>query len=531
MRFHAGLWLDFCERENVFFAEKGKKIYLAGSISKQKNPASFNLRKNKMKRRLYTLLAAGLLISSQAMAFCGFYVAKADAKLFNKTSEVIMVRNGERSTITMSSDFEGDVKDFAIVVPVPVVLQKSDIKVVEANLFRKLDDYSGPRLVSYYDEDPCKLPIRAYPSMAKNSASMDIATTSMVNKSTNYQVKIEAQYVVGEYDILILSAKESTGLERWLTDNGYKLPEGAQEVLDPYVKSNLKFFVVKANTEEMKKLNTDKLRPIQISYDSPKFMLPIRLGMANAKEAQDMIVYSISKVGRTEVTNYRTIEVPTGQDVPLFVQEKFGQFYKDLYMNVYKKEGKNNVFLEYAWDISGSISQRCDPCVGPPPMLADLMTAGVNWVQQYHGGYQGQVYFSRLHVTYDRAHFPQDLMFQETPNKANYQARYVLHYPASSSFECKDANTYLMGLQKRRQEELNNLASLTGWDVSAHADYPSEYNQYIKKDTGGKGKKQGSFFTIPSAGKGDFLVMLLTAISAGAVIYTMTRKAKKKAVG
>lgn len=480
-----------------------------------------------MEMKRYVIAAASLLLGSQAFAFCGFYVAKADAKLFNKSSEVIMVRNGDRSTITMSSDFEGDVKDFGIVVPVPVVLQKSDIKIVDASLFRKLDDYSGPRLVSYYDEDPCAPKYDLYPMAAKSGASMDYAKTEMVNKSVNTTVKIEAQYQVGEYDILILSATESSGLERWLINNGYKIPEGAQEVLDPYIKSNLKFFVVKANTDEMKKLNTDKLRPIQISYNSPKFMLPIRLGMANAKEAQDMIVYSFSQVGRTEVTNYRTIEMPTGQDVPLFVQDKFGPFYKDLYTKVYKKEGKNNVFLEYAWDISSSVSQFCDPCVGPPPMLQDLMNAGVDWVKQYHGGYQGKVYFSRLHVTYDRANFPQDLLFQETPNKANYQARYVLHYPASSAFECKAANNYLVGLQKRRQEELNNLADLTGWDVSQYADYPSEFNHYIKKETGGK-KKQGSFFAMPEMDKEDFLILLLSLVSAGAVLFTMTRKAKKK---
>ena len=40
-------------------------------------------------------------------------------------------------------------------------------------------------------------------------------------------VTIEAQYTVGEYDILILSAKQSGGLETWLTENGYRIPAGA----------------------------------------------------------------------------------------------------------------------------------------------------------------------------------------------------------------------------------------------------------------------------------------------------------------
>lgn len=57
------------------------------------------------------LIAATIIIgASSARAFCGFYVAKADASLFNKTSQVILVREGNRTTITMSSDFEGDAK-------------------------------------------------------------------------------------------------------------------------------------------------------------------------------------------------------------------------------------------------------------------------------------------------------------------------------------------------------------------------------------------------------------------------------------
>ena len=121
--------------------------------------------------------------------------------------------------------------------------------------------------------------------------------------------------MVGEYDILILSAKESSGLKTWLLDNGYKIPAGAEEVLEPYIKSNLKFFVVKVNPEEKKKLAGNFLRPIQIAFNSPKFMLPIRLGMANADGDQDLIVYAFTKKGRIECTNYRSISLPTGNNV------------------------------------------------------------------------------------------------------------------------------------------------------------------------------------------------------------------------
>jgi len=484
-----------------------------------------------MNRHIITLFS-GLLLSTASFAFCGFYVAKADVKLFNKTSQVILVRDGEKSVITMSSDFQGEVKDFAMVVPVPEVLKQDNIHVVERLLFDKLDAYSAPRLVEYYDEDPCYEPPRDYylydrMDMPMAGAAMERAES--VN-SVNYQVKVEAKYVVGEYDILILSAKESSGLERWLIDNGYKIPTGAKEVLDPYIKSNLKFFVVKVNLEEHKKLGKQELSPIQIKFNSPKFMLPIRLGMANASGPQDMIVYAFTKNGRVEVTNYRTVEAPTGQNVPLFVQQKFGEFYKDVYTRTWKREGKSVAILEYAWDVSGFVNQFCDPCVGPPPMLQDFANAGVDWVQEYHGGYQGNVFFTRMHVTYDRTTFPQDLMFQETPNKQQYQARYVITHPAASTFSCDKANAYLADLQKRRQKELNNMVSLAGWDAMKHASYPSEYNKYIKKSKSGSGKKQGGFFSWSSGTNGgqQLPVMLLSVLSLSLVFFALTRRPLKR---
>src|SRR2546426_2869705 len=65
----------------------------------------------------------GLLVVALAaptvLAFCGFYVARADAKLFNQASQVVLVRHDDKTVLTMANDFKGDLKEFAIVVPVP----------------------------------------------------------------------------------------------------------------------------------------------------------------------------------------------------------------------------------------------------------------------------------------------------------------------------------------------------------------------------------------------------------------------------
>ena len=73
--------------------------------------------------------SALLASAAPARAFCGFYVAKADAKLFNKASQVVLVRDGDRTVLTMASDYEGDPKEFAMVVPVPASLKREQIHV------------------------------------------------------------------------------------------------------------------------------------------------------------------------------------------------------------------------------------------------------------------------------------------------------------------------------------------------------------------------------------------------------------------
>ena len=440
------------------------------------------------------MILLSAMITHDAAAFCGFYVSKADGTLKNKTSQVILVRDGNRNVITMYNDFKGNFKDFAMVVPVPVVLQKKDIEVVDQSIFNTLNEYSKPRLVEYYDQNPCnQYDMREEKALSGMVPGIMIrGNKSAAKEDRDLGVKVEAKYLVGEYDILILSAKESSGLKTWLEENGYKIPAGADEVLEPYIKSNLKFFVVKVNEAEKKKLPGNFLRPIQISFTSPKFMLPIRLGMANADGDQDMIVYAFTKKGRIETINYRTVSLPTGKNIPLFVKNNFGNFYANLFQNQWDKEGKALAMLEYAWDVSPKNFVKCDPCVATAPSTQDLVQAGVWWLNRDwanyddvydNDDYSDNVYFTRLHVRYNRKSFPQDLMFQVTPNTDNYQARYVITHPATGDFNCEAGKKYLKELKQRRADELEMLTYLTGkdysdWDVVS--EQPEE--KYVPKE-------------------------------------------------
>ncbi|GAB4093670.1 DUF2330 domain-containing protein [Flaviaesturariibacter terrae] len=420
-------------------------------------------------RKGAALLLLFTLMAQHAFAFCGFYVSKADGTLKNKTSQVILVRDGDRNVITMYNDFKGSLRDFAMLVPVPVVLKESDIHVVDPKIFQTLNDYSGPRLVEYYDEDPC------VQHVYEERAMTQYAPAAVEDGALQKGVRIEARYQVGEYDILILSARQSAGLSEWLLANGYKIPAAAREVLEPYIKSNLKFFVVKVNETALKRISNNFLRPLQISFRSPKFMLPIRLGMANADGDQDLIVYAFTRQGRVECSNYRTAAMPTGQEVPLFVQKDFNRFYSLAFNRSWQQEGRAVAMLEYAWNVSPANYFKCDPCTGTVPSLYDLVQAGVWWVQDGSGPY-ADVFFTRLHVRYNRQDFPQDLLFQATPNQEPFQARYVLTHAAHVDPSCPQRAKYFRAVRERRQRELRNLQQLTGtrYHDWAQTDGPEE---------------------------------------------------------
>jgi hypothetical protein len=419
------------------------------------------------------IAAAALVAASTAAAapaanaFCGFFVGKADASLFNEASQVMMVRDGDKTTLTMLNDYKGELTDFALVVPVPMVLKRNDIRVADKAVFDRIDAYSAPRLAEYYDANPCDRRLYDYSRRAEAPPSPSSGRERKGDKALG--VDVEARYTVGEYDIVLLSASQSDGLETWLTQNGYKIPAGASRALRPYIQQNMKFFVARVNLKEQAKSGFSYLRPLQFRFESARFMLPIRLGMINAQGPQDLIVYVLSRQGRVEASNYRTVKLPANMELPTWLKQpgEFTKFYKAMFDQQAKRENHRVVFTEYFWDMGW-----CDPCAADPLKVAELREAGVTWVADDGGRGQGArpVVLTRLHIRYTRETFPEDLVLHETKDRNNFQTRYVLRHPwRGSIFQCVgnlDAYwRYRETVSAREARTAQALASLTGWSI------------------------------------------------------------------
>lgn len=436
------------------------------------------MRSAKKTNALRLLLSVALCVTAQATwAFCGFYVSSAPTKLFNHASQVVLAHQGKRTVITMANDFKGDVKDFALVIPVPTRLQREQIHVAERKLIDHLDAYTAPRLVQYFDEDPCGVRME-YDAMKPTAPAMRASSDAvMERRAKSLGVTIEAKYTVGEYDILILSAKQSDGLITWLQNSGYRIPKGAAEVVGSYLKQGMRFFVAKVNLETQSRalsnVGYQQLRPLQIAYEHSRFMLPIRLGTVNANGPQELFVYGLTSTGRLETTNYRTMRLPSDVNVPEFVQPQFAQFYRAMFGRQTQINDGRVVFTEYAWDMNS-----CDPCAAEPMSNDELRELGVSWLdapqiraQPYGARYiapppmASGVFVTRLHVRYDGVHFPEDLMFRETGDTQNFQGRYVMQHAYQGLANCPAAEQYFAEVLPQRQaQEVATLAELTGWD-------------------------------------------------------------------
>ena len=401
-----------------------------------------------------------------AESFCGFYVAGADAKLFNDATMVVMMRDGTRTVLSMQNDYQGPPENFALVIPVPVVLQEGDVRTLPKEVFEHVDKLAAPRLVEYWEQDPCAA--RKRQRERRRQRNEDVA---MVRESAaapgDFGVTIEAEFVVGEYEIVVLSAEDSTGLDTWLRASDYNIPEGAEPVLEPYVEGGMKFFVAKVDAQKVKFAagpdgkQRAMLSPLRFHYDSPDFSLPVRLGLINSNGPQDLLVHVLAPQERYEVANYPNVTIPTNLIVKDEVRERFGQFYVSLFDHTLA-ENPGAVVTEYSWS-AGS----CDPCPSPGLSRDELIVLGADVLPRYAEGFdeQGQLredsevtwqigsemVLTRLHARYDKASLGEDLVFQkaagiaggqgmpnngkvdssvrETGNWNSFQGRYViLHY-------------------------------------------------------------------------------------------------------
>ena len=350
--------------------------------------------------------------TSVAWGFCGTYVGGAGSSLYNGASQIAVVRQGTQTTLTMANDVfgSGDLSEFALVVPVPEVLGPDDVATVDAGIFDVLDGYSAPRLVSYTCDD----------FMYDEEADFDSAEDGATGGGGGADgVTVESAFVVGSYEIVVLSAEESSGLLTWLETNGYNgLDESAEALLDEYISGGQYFFAAKVFLDAVPE-DAAYLEPLQVSYSAEAFSLPIRLGTLNAppEAAQDLYVYVLtdSADGSVGISNYPQATI---EDECLWREDawpNFGEFWTSKVTNAREEAGGAVWIQEYTWNTGW-----CDPCSGDPPNDEQVQLLGFE-------GDAWETHFTRLHVQYTAEAADQELMLYTSNISDSEQIRYIIY--------------------------------------------------------------------------------------------------------
>jgi hypothetical protein len=433
-------------------------------------------------RRLLAVAAMLCLAPPAADAFCGFYVSGSDQQLAADATQVVLMRKGTRTVLSMQNNYKGPTTDFAMVIPVPVVLKEADVKTLPKQVFANVERMGAPRLVEYWEQDPCA-PLDPPKSTVARRPGAPMPDAKKGKAPDDLGVTVEAEFSVGEYKIVILSAKDSTGLDTWLRREKYAIPKDAAPLLRPYVEAGMKFFVAKVDPKKVKfEGGRADLSPLRFHYDSEQFVLPIRLGLASSTGTQDLIVSILAPGQRYETANYKNVFIPTNLDVVEDVRNRFGAFYASLFDRTLEKN-PGAVVTEYAWQAS-----TCDPCPGPTLTHNDFMTLGADVLEPQQQiatppptpnaptkrapgrrvprGWGNDFVLTRLHARYGKD-IKDDLVFKAAPpmvggrehlqtngkleegakssNVNNFQGRYAIRHKWPGQIACQNPRRNVWG--------------------------------------------------------------------------------------
>ena len=202
-------------------------------------------------------------------------------------------------TIALRPGFTGSVEDFGMLIPFP---SPPALRKIEDDTFAHIEAAIEPPKVHVR-----RRPMRKYKTMAPRRSRSAPVKESEGLRIQKDEVRVLNQEAVGMYQVAVLEAGSSKALARWMKDNGYRYPEGMDEVTDEYVAQSWCFVAIKAAvgsadgiTPEPGKRSVNPARPAGSTFnghvqgmafrfhvDEP--VVPMRLSVFNGVDPRNVV--------------------------------------------------------------------------------------------------------------------------------------------------------------------------------------------------------------------------------------------------
>ncbi len=190
----------------------------------------------------------------------------------------------------------------------------------------------------------------------------------------------------------------------------------------------------------------------QHSSESPSSTLPIRFESANVKGVLGLVIYIFTRQGAVRLLDHSVTQIPTDMKIPSYVKEVPDDFYQAMLNEQARKESGGGFLIEYR----GKVKKL---------MVNNASLSSAESLKAFWADPLPESFLTRLNIRHDRSHFPEDLVFQETGDRQNFQARYVIRQPWRGNDSCAAAEDYRRSLASRYEQEAENLSQLTGWPI------------------------------------------------------------------
>src|SRR6478609_2302092 len=327
------------------------------------------------------LLSACLLLLSAApaRAFPGFLASKTSTAIKVNSTQVVLMKKGNVTAVTVMSYYEGPLEPFAMVLVVPADVTAEHVTTLKREYVDRLDGISAPRFHEYWEQDPCdpgpveqewQRNMKADASSAFLGGGDLPQGTQKVAKELSLDVK--AKQKEGEYSFTLLGKDESVA--GWLKSKGYAVPAGAEQAVAPYIQAGMRLVVAQVDTNRIELVGGDRaqLSPIRFWTEQPYGQIPDRVGLVNSGgKQQELIVYVLDPEQRYESKNYKNLFPPTNVEVDFSVKERIGEFYAAL-EDIIDQKNPGTFLNEFAWP-----SEGCgQPCATEPIVISELLSLG-----------------------------------------------------------------------------------------------------------------------------------------------------------
>lgn len=253
-------------------------------------------------------MALGASLLPRSALACGGFFCSAVNPVNQAAERIVFAHNADQTvTAVIEIQYQGPSSKFSWLLPISSVPSGDQIQVASTSAFQRLQQATNPQYnLQVRFEGTCLVDNRGAPQA---TASGPGGVLLGGNSADHDGVTVEASGVVGSFDWTVISLDKSLSdpamaAVMWLQQNGYDVPGGAPALLGPYLADGLYLLALKLQ----KGADTGSIRPIVLTYDASKPMIPIKLTAVAASDDMGVMTWILGDA-RAVPANYNALEL------------------------------------------------------------------------------------------------------------------------------------------------------------------------------------------------------------------------------